>query len=77
MSLTAIFLLIASACVHAGWNLVCKRQHPTQTFFFLTGTVGVLLLLPIAAFHRAGIPQIPARIKQFPIPYCRECGRRF
>ena len=62
MSLTAVFLLIASACVHAGWNLVCKRQHPTQTFFFLTSTVGVLLLLPVAAFHRASIAQIPARV---------------
>lgn len=62
MSFTAIILLVVSACVHAGWNLVCKRQHPTQTFFFLAGAVGVLLFIPVALCYWAEIQQIPSRV---------------
>ncbi len=48
MSLIAIGLLIVSAAIHASWNLVCKRQHPSQGFLLLAGLAGVILLMPVA-----------------------------
>lgn len=62
MTLTAILLLVVSACIHAGWNLVCKRQHPSQTFFFLTGLFGTFLLLPVGIRYRAAIAGIPVPV---------------
>ena len=47
MSLTAIFLVIISAFVHAGWNLVCKKGNPTASFVLLANLTGTFFLLPI------------------------------
>jgi len=49
MSLTAVILLLISAFTHAGWNFLCKRQHPTTAFFFAANTIGAVCLLPILA----------------------------
>lgn len=47
MSLTAIVLLLISACMHAGWNFVGKRQHPTAAFFLVANWVGLACISPV------------------------------
>lgn len=49
MSLAAAVLLILSAVIHAGWNLISKRGHPTLAFFWTANNFGILLVL-VAAF---------------------------
>jgi len=62
MTSLAFLLLAISAFVHAGWNLVCKRQCPTQLFFFLTSMVGFVLLSPLLLYHWARLAEIPAAV---------------
>lgn len=47
MTLTAVLLLLASAAMHAGWNLLGKRQHPSLAFFLLAMCAGGLLWFPV------------------------------
>jgi len=56
----AILLLIASAFVHAGWNLLGKRRNPTSTFFLLANLIGTLLLTPVILWNWNLLPAIPA-----------------
>jgi drug/metabolite transporter (DMT)-like permease len=54
MTATAIILLITSAFLHAGWNLLGKRQHPTAAGFLLATGVATLCLTPIVfIYHEA------------------------
>lgn len=48
MSVTAILLILLSAFLHAGWNLISKREQPTVSFFILANFMGCLLFFPIA-----------------------------
>jgi drug/metabolite transporter (DMT)-like permease len=59
---TAIVLIIFSACIHAGWNLIAKREHPSAAFFWVATCAGVLLLSPLMVwkFHR--LAQIPPEV---------------
>jgi drug/metabolite transporter (DMT)-like permease len=43
----AIALLLVSASIHATWNLLGKRQHPTAAFMLTANTLGVLALAPL------------------------------
>ena len=49
MSLVAIILIVISAFMHAGWNLLSKSQRPTAAFFLITSLTGVLILSPVLA----------------------------
>jgi drug/metabolite transporter (DMT)-like permease len=51
VTLTAALLLLASAILHASWNLLSKQEHPTAAFFLLANTIGCLLLLPALALY--------------------------
>lgn len=62
MSLLAIFLIILSAFIHAGWNLLSKSQTPSASFFFIACLSGVLLLSPALVLYFNTIPQIPLQI---------------
>lgn len=46
MSTLAIVLVIISAFMHAGWNLLSKRQHPSAAFFLVASLAGAVLLSP-------------------------------
>lgn len=46
MSPETIILVVISACMHAGWNLLGKRHSPSPAFFMLCTLAGVILLLP-------------------------------
>ena len=65
MSLTAIILLLISACTHAGWNFLGKRQHPTAAFFLIANTIGVVCVLPILPHYWDRIPLIPVSVWTF------------
>jgi drug/metabolite transporter (DMT)-like permease len=46
MAATALALVVLSAFVHAGWNLVSKNRDPSLAFFLLASVAGFLLLSP-------------------------------
>ena len=47
MSTLALTLVLISAAMHAGWNLLGKRQAPSLAFFTLAMLAGGLLLSPL------------------------------
>jgi drug/metabolite transporter (DMT)-like permease len=51
MSILAIVLVILSAFMHAGWNLLSKRQHPSPAFFLIASAAGALLLSPVLVVY--------------------------
>jgi len=51
MTITAIFLLLISAFLHAGWNFIGKRNAPEISAFFVASAVGVLCLAPFPVFY--------------------------
>lgn len=63
MSLVAIILVVLSAFMHAGWNLLSKRQHPSAAFFLLASITGALLLSPTLVLYRGTVlHDIPPRV---------------
>ena len=62
MTLTAAILLIVSAFTHAGWNFISKREHPTQAFYLVANTTGVLFILPFLFYYRGLIPYVPSSV---------------
>ena len=52
MSITASILLIISAFTHAGWNFISKKEHPSQAFYLVSNTIGVICVLPILFYFR-------------------------
>lgn len=47
MSPTALALVLVSVCLHAGWNLLGKRQAPSLAFFTLAMGGGGLAFAPL------------------------------
>ena len=62
MSLTAAILLIISAFTHAGWNFISKKEYPTQAFYLVANTIGVICILPILVYYRGLINFIPSSV---------------
>jgi drug/metabolite transporter (DMT)-like permease len=62
MSLTATILLIISAFTHAGWNFLSKKEHPTQAFYLVANTIGVICVLPFLFYYARFIPLIPSSV---------------
>ncbi len=62
MSITAVILLIISAATHAGWNFISKKEHPTQAFYLVANTIGVICVLPILLSFRHQIHLIPVSV---------------
>lgn len=62
MTATAVILLVISAVIHAGWNLIGKRLHSSAASFMAASAIGVLVLLPfpIAFYHV--VPAFPPRV---------------
>ena len=59
MTTPAILLLLLSTFLHAGWNLVSKRQNPTGAFFCIASLTAALCLLPLLFVQRDVLPRIP------------------
>ncbi len=47
MNLTAILLVITSACMHAGWNFFSRTQSPDIVFFLLASLGTILWFSPV------------------------------
>jgi hypothetical protein len=63
MSPLAIGLIIVSAVMHAGWNLLSKSQRPSASFFLIASTTGALLFSPtLVVYHQTVLYAIPARV---------------
>lgn len=63
MSIVAIILIIISAFMHAGWNLLSKSKRPSAAFFLVASLTGILLLSPSLIFYRDTVLHcIPARV---------------
>jgi drug/metabolite transporter (DMT)-like permease len=50
MPLTALILVLLSACTHAVWNLSAKRAAGCRHFVFLYSLLSILLYLPVVAW---------------------------
>jgi drug/metabolite transporter (DMT)-like permease len=59
MTIIATILLIIAAFTHAGWNFLSKKEHPTQAFYLLANSTGVICILPILFFHANLLSFIP------------------
>jgi len=59
MSITATILLLISAFTHAGWNFISKKEHPSQAFYLVANTIGVICVVPILYLYWNVIALIP------------------
>ena len=62
MSLIAVILIVISAVMHAGWNLISKRRSPSLSFFFITTVAAVLVVLPVLVHFRASLLHVSSRV---------------
>ncbi|MFC1461904.1 EamA family transporter [Verrucomicrobiota bacterium] len=62
MSLTAIVLIIISAVMHAGWNLLSKRTYPSASFFLAANIAAFILLSPVLVLYAQALPGFPPRV---------------
>ena len=65
MSLTATILLLISAFTHASWNLISKKENPTQAFYLVSNTLGVICVFPILLYYNNRIPMISVPVWLF------------
>lgn len=65
MSVIATTLLLISAFTHAGWNLISKKEYPTQAFYLVANTIGAICVFPILFFFRKHLPLIPTTVWLF------------
>ena len=62
MTVTATILLIVSAFTHAGWNFISKKAHPTQAFYLVANTIGVICVLPFLIYYARLISFFPSPV---------------
>lgn len=62
MTLTAILLIITSACAHVAWNFVGKKHHPNLPFFAIALVFGNILLTPMVVWHASLFTIIPPQV---------------
>jgi drug/metabolite transporter (DMT)-like permease len=62
MTTTAAILLIISAFTHAGWNFISKKEHPTQAFYLVANTIGVICVLPFLIYYASFVPLVPSSV---------------
>ena len=56
-------LIMISAFMHAGWNLLSKSQRPSTAFFLVASVSGALLLSPLLVVYYDTVAHgIPARV---------------
>ena len=62
MSLIAIILVLVSAFVHAGWNMMVKSRQASSAFLMASVTVGALCLLPVLPYYSSYLVQVPTQV---------------
>lgn len=64
MSIVAVLLLLCSALLHAGWNLISKHEYPTTTFFLVSLLPALFPLGLFLIFSFETFTQIPLSVWQ-------------
>ena len=59
MTPIAVILILISALVHAGWNLLGKQENPSAAFFLVANTLGGLCLSSVLVFYGRILPLFP------------------
>jgi drug/metabolite transporter (DMT)-like permease len=59
MTWMAAQLIIASAFMHALWNLVSKRRDPSLAFFFIAASSAALVVSPMLVANWRSLPLLP------------------
>lgn len=62
MSFPALILVLMSAFVHAGWNLLGKRDDADEWYFCVTSTTGFLVILPFMVLWYPAVAAIPGLV---------------
>lgn len=62
MTTIATILLIISAVTHAGWNVISKKEHPTQAFYLVANTMGVVCVSPFLLYYSDLLPFVPSSV---------------
>ncbi len=62
VTITAVVLILVSAIIHVGWNLLGKREHPTAAFLLAANTLGFLCLTPALFFFGRALPMFTAPV---------------
>ena len=63
MTPVAILLLLIASVVHAGWNIIGKRQHPSAAFFLLASLASIIALaIPAMAWQGTMLNRIPVGV---------------
>lgn len=65
MSHTAIALILASALIHASWNLIAKHISPTASFFLIANAIGPWIFFPWVILHPDIVCSMDSRIWAF------------
>lgn len=58
MSSIAVTLIVISAFMHAFWNFLSKRRHPSLAFFFITAVSAAIFMSPLLFSFRHNLPLI-------------------
>lgn len=67
MSVLAVVLILISAFMHAGWNVVSKRIYPTMGLYLAVLSFGILVLLPFGIAYMDSVSLVPAVVWRFTI----------
>lgn len=62
MTRTAVALVIASAFVHASWNVIGKRSGSSVSHFAIASLTGAVVLLPLVLVWRDTVSVMPASV---------------
>ena len=55
-------LILVSACLHAGWNLLRKNAYPTAAFYLMANAFGCLVLCPVFPLYYSALPALPVDV---------------
>jgi len=62
MTTTAVILILISALIHAGWNLMTKKENPSGAFFLVGTAMATGLMLPGLIYFWPRLPLIPGPV---------------
>ncbi len=68
MTITAITLVILSAFVHAGWNVLGKRSGADVAFYLVAAAFSFLVMVPLVALWRSTLLHLPGGMWWYLVP---------
>jgi drug/metabolite transporter (DMT)-like permease len=65
MTLTAFYLILISAVLHAGWNFISKTHRPSVVFYAQSSGTAALFWLPMLLYVRPDFTALPLAFWSF------------